>query len=173
MKLQTPTNKSDRLNTRGLLKTILALALGTGLTVAAWAAPAVVEKGTKVAFWDQIVDLTPCIGEWVHDSGSVTYKYHVVVTPNGESLYHELWLDGNASGTIVGLTTGTIWTLEKIVSPCIIQTTENGMMHWTSLSRAVSETGATLQFNSLYDGWFDEDGELQVKVYRCNCQAKD
>jgi hypothetical protein len=45
MKLQPATKKGDHLNTKGLLKTILALALGTGLTAEAWSAPAVVEKG--------------------------------------------------------------------------------------------------------------------------------
>jgi hypothetical protein len=161
MKLQAPTNKNDRMNTKSLLKTILAVALGTGLTVAAWAAPAVVEQGTDHVDIYQDVDLSDWIGEWVHEDGGVTFNYHRVQLPNGDYVYHDLWFQ--TTSTLTGLKTGTKWILQRNVSPDVIRSTGGGMIMWTTLSIYVSETGPTIHIHYLYHISYDANGELRVQ----------
>jgi hypothetical protein len=158
------------MNANKLLKGILGLGLGAMFTVAAAAAPAVVEKGTGVLEIDQVFFLD-CFGEWVHEIGSVTYNYHRVQLPNGNYVYHDLWL--KLASTSYGLESGHVWTINKNVSPYIERSTGGGMTHFTAQTTGVSETGPTIELRNVFHISFDANGELKVDRLEIRCWLRD
>ena len=155
--------------TKTLLTGILGLSLGLGFATPSWAAPAVVEKGTAhfAVEADFYIDV---LGEDVHLIWSVPYNYHVVTTPNGDTVYHELWL--NASATLTS-ESGTVWTLKKTVSPFIERNTGGGMTQFTERSTYVSDTGQILVFRMVFHISFDANGELRVDRSEITWSLKD
>ncbi len=159
--------KGIRMNTKGLLKTILGLALGTGLTVAAWAAPAVVEKGSFEVYGEGVIDELECTGEPVLEKDSIVVNYHRVQTQKGDYVYHDLWLD--ATGTLTGLESETVWTLRKFISPGIDRSTGGGMVEFNTSKTYVSETGQRITLRAVYHVSFDANGELRVDRFEWGC----
>jgi hypothetical protein len=165
--LQLPTGKDIRMHTKGLVKTTLGLALGGGLTVAAWAAPAVVEKGSYEVYGEGVIDELECTGEPVLEKASIVVNYHRVQTPKGDYVYHDLWLD--ATGTLTGLESETVWTLKKFVSPGIDRSTGGGMVEFNTSKTYVSETGQRITLRAVYHVSFDANGELRVDHFEWGC----
>jgi len=178
------------MKTKGLLKTILGLALGTGLTVAAWAAPAVVEKGS-IAFVSKGILYAPCLDAWLYEVVNVDYNYHQVTTPNGNFLYHDLYMhftgtsqqveegeDGQPvlddDGNAVLVPGGVTLTLKNNVSPYHIRIGKGMVEHYTAWSTWVTEDGAKVQFQSDYHITVDANGEVRVERGGVlECSVKD
>ena len=157
------------MTTKRLLIGILGLSLGLGFTTPSGAAPAVVEKGTAHFAVEADVYVDP-LGEVLHLFWSVPYNYHVVTTPNGDTVYHELWL--NVSATLTS-ESGTVWTLKKSVSPFIDRNTGGGMTQFTERSTYVSDTGQILELRIVFHISFDANGELKVDRYEIKWWLKN
>ena len=157
------------MTTKTLLTGILGLSLGLGFTTPSWAAPAVVEKGTAhfAVEADFPIDV---LGEDVHLSWSVSYNYHVVTTPGGDTVYHELWLNPSATLTAES---GTVWTLKKTVSPFINRSTGGGMTQFTERSTYVSDTGQILELRNKFQISFNANGELKIDRFEVRCWVRD
>lgn len=193
--LQLPTRKDIRMHTKALLKTILGLALGTGLTVAAWAAPAVVEKGSGGPFPMMNIYsegfVYDCFGVPVVEEVTVTYNYHQVQTPNENVVYHDLFMhftgsmreikvgeDGKpilgGDGNPVLVPEGMTWTLRNNVSPYVIRIGKGMMEKYTAWSKWVSETGGpTITLRHVFHATVNAKGELIVTWEDTDCWQKD
>ena len=128
-----------------------------------------VEKGTGVLNFES-ENYNECVGEVLYEIASITYDYHMVTTPNGEYVYHDLWL--NLSSTLIG-ESGTVWTLKKNVSPFVDRSTGGGATHFTARTTYVSDTGQTLELRSVFHISFDANGELKVERGEFRCWLKD
>jgi hypothetical protein len=171
------------MHTKRLVKTILGLALGGGLTVAAWAAPAVVQKGTAEPF--KVINLYTggfvydCFGVPVVEEFTVTYNYHQVQTPSGNSVYHDLYMhftgtmrEADKDGNVIP--DGMAWDLQNNVSPYVIRIGKGMMEKYTAWSKWVSETGGpTITLRHVFHATVDANGELIVTWEDTDCWQKN
>jgi hypothetical protein len=160
------------MNTKGLLGTIRGLALGAGLTVATWAAPAVVEKGTRdISIIVDVPFYWDCAGQFVRQTITGTFNYHLVQTPNGNTQYHELWLK-NITGWVRGAD-GTVWIRTGNVSPTVELRNADGslrMLQFTFKGEFISATGPTIKAWEVFHLSFDANGEVRVDLYESRCR---
>lgn len=158
--------KGIRMNTKGLLS---GLILGVGLTMATWAAPSVVEKGSGVVD-DAGGYYNECLGQnitwWVH----APYTYHVVTLANGDYVYHDMWFK-DVTGEILAQD-GTVWTRTGQVSPFVDKTTGGGATHYTSRVTFVSEDGRKMEIRATVHVNFDANGKLRANFEFINCWIK-
>lgn len=155
------------MKTNKLFSGLLGLALGLGLTVSSWAAPAVVEKGSGVINDEYESIYIECFGELLQITAVIPYTYHRVQLPNGEFVYHDLYLRANIVG--IGKDTGTVWTMEKITSPLIERSTGGGMIHTSSRDTWVSDTGERVEVRISFHLSFDANGNLRVDRFEVRC----
>lgn len=155
------------MTTKTLLIGILGLCLGLGFTTPSWAAPAVVEKGEGVLNIEEEFFLE-CFGEVLHSIGTIPYTYHRVQLPNGNYVYHDLYL--NPTFVAVGLDTGTIWTLAKNVSPFVDRSTGGGATLWTSMQTWVSDAGEKVEVRNVFHVSYDANGNLKVDRLEIRCR---
>ncbi len=156
--------------TKTLLTGILGLCLGLGFTTPSWAAPAVVEKGTGYLAYEWEGDID-CLDEAVRETASITYNYHLVTTPNGDIVYNDLWF--NLESTLVGVSSGTVWTLVKNVSPDVIRTTGGGSSLWTARTTYVSDAGQILEIRAQFQITYNANGELKIDRFEVRCWVRD
>ncbi len=64
----------------------------------------------------------------------------MVQTPQGKNVYLEPWKQQGIIGTIIGLESGTVWTLEFMTSPYVEISTADRVISltFTTIARAVS-----------------------------------
>ena len=140
---------------------------------AAHAAPAshsaaTITSGTGTFSFDR-VHYWGCVGEMVHNVFQVSFTWTKVETPTGEYLYREPWHVNGVVGSITGLSSGTVWLREHVVSPYIERSMGGGMVEYTGHVRFVSETGPTIQVNELFDVSSNANGETTVDFYKSDC----
>ena len=157
------------MKTTKLFSGLLGLALGLGLSVSISAAPAVVEKGEGSLAFDEHF-YSDCLGEWAYEIASVTYNYHLVLTPKGDYVYRDLWLN---LSSVVTTESGTVWTLKKNVSPFVDRSTGGGGTLWTTQLTYVSDTGQTQEIRRQFHISFDANGALRVDRFTERCWFRD
>lgn len=102
-----------------------------------------------------------CLSETVREVHTeIHFRYHLTVTPGGGSVLVDPFIPGSATGTLVGLTSGTIWTLDRVISPEVILVTAGQVHTFTANIWWVSETGPTLNIHSLFHISTNADGEV-------------
>src|SRR5688500_17157543 len=116
-------------------------------------------SGTGV-FTVDAVTWHPCLGEVVHTVLHAPYTFHLVRNPNGEYVYHEQWDSHAITGTVTGLTSGTVWTRERFVSPYTERSAGGGMTHYTFGGFLVNESGVTVQVREVFHVSRNATGEL-------------
>ena len=126
-------------------------------------------EGVFVSSGDHVLD---CLSETVReDHTEILFRYHLTVTPGGGTVLVDPFIPGTGTGTLVGLTSGTIWTLDRVVSPDVLRITAGQMYMFTANIWWVSETGPTLNIHSLFHISTNADGEVtSAKVDLGNCQ---
>ena len=132
---------------------------------------ATVETGTGTFV---VVELgyLDCVGEDVHWDATVEFRYHLVTGPNGQIVYLEPFIPHSQEGTAVGQTTGTIWTLEQVMSPFVLRDTEaSDLLQVTATQVWVSETGPTLHLHTLLHLSQNAAGEVVVDKFVWTCKA--
>ena len=130
----------------------------------------IVQAGTGVFTFEGIVPLD-CIGESVHDIVSAPYTFHLITTPSGNSIYVEQWDRENVTGTLVGLTTGTVWTRVNTVSPFVDRTTggASSMTAFVAQAEFVSETGPTFIGRDIFHISRDANGRVTSEFHEFRC----
>ena len=126
-------------------------------------------KGTGVFAVDNVV-FFPCVGETVHTVLNAPFTFYLVTLPSGEYVYHDHWDTQAVTGTLTGLTSGTVWTRDRFRSPFMDRSTGGGTTHWTSTGIFVSETGPTLQINEVFHVSRNAAGEIKVLKHEFNCR---
>lgn len=132
-------------------------------------AAAVPVKGEGVLRGNGATDLD-CIGEVGLFHSELPYRFQSVVTPSGNTEYHDAFIPSEGTGTIIGQTTGRVWTLERAVSPEVIQTNAAGeRSFFTTNNWYVSETGPRLNFHNTFQFRQNADGEIVVESLEVRC----
>ena len=103
-----------------------------------------------------------CIGETVDHWASIPYTFTSVTTPKGETVFSDHFLHSGATGSMWGLTSGTVWTLERVISPEVIIATSGTSYRFTSTIFWVSTTGPTIQLHGQYVFVQNASGEIVV-----------
>jgi hypothetical protein len=126
-------------------------------------------EGVFVASGDYVLD---CLGETVREEHTeIRFRYHFTVTPSGRSVLVDPFIPGTATGTLVGLTSGTVWALDRVISPEVILVTAGQVHTFTANIWWVSETGPTLNVHSLFHMSTNADGEItSAKVDLGTCR---
>ena len=115
-------------------------------------------EGVFVSSGDFVLD---CLSETLREVHTeIPFRYHLTVTPGGGTIFVDRFIPGTGTGTLVGLTSGTIWTLDRVVSPDVIRVTAGQMETFTANIWWVSETGPTLNIHSLFHISTNADGEV-------------
>jgi hypothetical protein len=125
-------------------------------------------KGTGVFSLDQYV-FFECAGEVVHNVFQVPYTFHRVVTPSGDYVYVEQWDGREATGTLTGLTTGTVWTRARMVSPYIERSTGGGMTHFVGRVTFTSATAPNIEVREVFHISRNASGEITSQHYELRC----
>lgn len=110
-----------------------------------------------------------CAGEMVHNVFQISFTWTKVELPTGEYVYREPWHVNGVSGSITGLSSGTVWLREHMVSPYIERSMGGGMVEYTGHVRFVSETGPTIQVNEVFVLNSNANGEPTVDFYNAEC----
>lgn len=132
---------------------------------------AVVERGEDVFTFDQIIWLE-CVGEYVRAIVYAPYSYHLVLTPTGDFIYHDLWKPQDITGTLTGQSSGIIWTRARNVSPFISRSTGGGMEHMVGTVLFTSETGPDLLIHEVYHSSQNANEEVTAEFYLSRCKIK-
>ena len=134
---------------------------------------AVQEKGQGVLavrgvfFW-------PCIGEFVQVELQRPFSYRTTVTPSGNVVYHDHFLRDGSSGTAVGLTSGTVWTQDRIVGAFnqIVHANEGELVSETVNAWWVSESAPSLHNQTFVHFRQTGGGTITVDRVEFRCTAR-
>lgn len=110
-----------------------------------------------------------CVDEIIRETFRAPFTTRLIVNPKGGHTYLEPFDPMQATGTIVGLTSGHTWTHTRVVSPYVDRGGAGGMTHFIFRSTLVSETGPTLELRHLFHVTTDANGELRVDRLNLRC----
>ena len=132
------------------------------------AAGATQEKGVGL-FESSGTGFNECLGEVTSARIAIPYTYHATTTPSGNTIFVDHFIPGAANGTLVGLTTGRVWTMRRNISPEVIRTTAGEMYHAVANIWWESETGPDVQYHNSYHIVQNASGDITVErlVIRC------
>src|SRR5690348_10714262 len=74
-----------------------------------------------------------CLGEVAHVHNEMPFRWRQVVTPSGNVLFSDPFIPNAGTGQAVGLTSGTIWTLDRVVSPEVINVNAGVEQHFVAV----------------------------------------
>lgn len=133
----------------------------------------IVEHGTGVLVFDGILSLA-CLDEDVHEVLNAPYTFQRVTTPSGNTIYREPFDHKLVTGTMTGLSTGTVWQRTTTVSPFVSRNTAGGggMTHFTSMAKWVSETGPDIHGTQVFHISFDASGRVTAEHSSFSCWTK-
>ena len=132
-----------------------------------------VESGTGVLEFEGTLALA-CLDEEVHEVLNAPYNFRLVTTPSGNTVYLEPFDHKLVTGTMTGLSSGTIWHRTTTVSPFVSRSTggNGGMTHYTSMAKWVSETGPSIHATQVFHLSFDASGRLTAEHSSFSCWTK-
>ncbi|HSJ15763.1 MAG TPA: hypothetical protein VK939_15260 [Longimicrobiales bacterium] len=111
----------------------------------------------------------PCLDEFVRVEVEVPYQYRLVVTPGGNVLFADHFLPGQATGTITGLTSDVVWSIQRLISPEIIRTAPGSVYMFTANQWWMSDAGPSIHVHSTYRIIQNSQGEFTSERadFRC------
>jgi hypothetical protein len=136
------------------------------------AAGASTESGEGVAI-SHSTFFYACLGETITVDSRIPYRYHRTVAPNGNVHYSEMYIPNAATGTFVGHTSGSVWTLERLVSPFVENVNGAGdhllftaLILWRSDDGRLVHTQTNLHFKQ------DAGGDVVLDFNHGQCTVK-
>lgn len=143
---------------------------GPELVTAEPNAGAVLEEGTGVFTYDQVIYFA-CVGEDVRSIIHAPYTYRVVESPSGNNVYVELWDTDAVTGTLIGQTSGIVWSRINNVSPLVQRNTGggSGMLHYTFKGDFESDVGPYLKVQQVFHMSWNASGELTADFSKSRC----
>jgi hypothetical protein len=113
-----------------------------------------------------------CVNEVVAFNAAVPFRFQQIDTPTGRTIRLEPFKPHSGTGTAVGQTSGTVWTLGRVVSPLVlIAGGPGGMLHFTATQQWVSSTGPQLHLFTLVHISQNALGEVKAEkiiIDRCH-----
>jgi hypothetical protein len=136
------------------------------------AAPALSDKGTGLLVVHETLHMD-CVGEDVRFDAEVPLRFHTTVTPSGRTIYHDHLIPNSGVGTAVGQASGTVWTLDRVVSPFVTQSTDaTDFAHFTATQFWVSETGPTMHLKTVFNLSENAQGEVTTQKFSFTCKLQ-
>lgn len=136
-------------------------------------AAAQVDRAGGVLVIDDAVFME-CVAEEVVFHAEVPFRSHTTQTPAGRTVYLEPFVPNSGTGTAVGQTSGTTWTLQRVVSPLVAQAGDGtGLIHFTATQYWTSDTGPDMLLFSMLHVSQNAHGDIVVEKFVFNrCQLK-
>jgi hypothetical protein len=111
-----------------------------------------------------------CVGEVLQFNVHIPIRYRRVVSASGNILFVDPFIPQGAFGTATGQTSGTVWTLDRAVSPEVIHSNAAGESEFfTTNNWFVSESGSRLNFHNTGRFRQTADGEVVVDNLESIC----
>lgn len=130
------------------------------------------EKGTSIYVVNDL-GFMDCVGEDVKFDAEIPFKYHIVSTPSGVTAHNDGFIPNSAVGTAVGQTSGTVWTLDHVISPGMgVSTGSTSVAHFTATQFWVSQTGPTMHLTSVFHILENGQGGVVVEKFSFTCRLQ-
>jgi hypothetical protein len=129
---------------------------------------AVQERGTST-FGGDGVNYIPCIGEFVHSHAEFPFRWHQVTTPSGTVVFNDQFIPNAGTGSLEGLTSGTVWTMQRSVSPEVIITNAGEHAFFIAIVTRESATGPTFTLHNTYHFVQNANGDVKVDRFESHC----
>jgi hypothetical protein len=161
-----------------IVSCLLVSALGACADVEAPSGPAgatlqvgaVQERGTGVFIGDGTI-FFDCLGEYVHVHNEFPLTWHRIVTPSGNVVFKDPFVPNGGSGRAEGLTSGTIWTIDRVISPEVIITNAGQKAFFVAITHWVSETGSSFTVHNTFHFVQNANGDVLVNSFESRCIA--
>ena len=110
-----------------------------------------------------------CLGEYVHIHNEMPFRWHRVVTPSGNVTFSDPFIPNAGTGQTSGLTSGSVWTLERVVGPEVITTNAGVEAQFVAVLHWASETGPDYTLHNTYHFVQNANGEVTVDNFESRC----
>ena len=138
---------------------MLAAAAATGATEE-WGTGLFAGEGTRYL---------SCLGEYVHIYNAMPFRWHRVVTPSGNVTFSDPFIPNAGTGRTVGLTSGNVWTLDRVVGPEVINANAGEQSFFVAVLHWVSETGPDYTLHNTFHFVQDANGDVTVNSFESRC----
>lgn len=132
---------------------------------------AVIERGAGLLTFDAVVPFS-CAGEDVRSIVYMPYEYQKVLLPTGEYVYHDRLITELVTGSLIGQSSGTVWTRTENRAVTQDHSTGGGSYHYSFTGTFISETGPTIEVHELFMVMRNANGELTVDRKELRCRVK-
>lgn len=109
-----------------------------------------------------------CIGENFHAHNEFPYQWFRTVTPSGNVAFRDPFIKGGF-GQAEGLTSGTVWTVDRYLSPEVINTNAGQQAFFVAIVHWVSETGPSFTIHNTYHFVQNANGDVKVDSFESRC----
>ena len=109
-----------------------------------------------------------CIGEDFHAHNEFPFKWSRTVTPSGNVVFKDPFIEGGF-GRAEGLTSGTVWTVDRYLSPEVITTNAGEHAFFVAIVHWVSETGPSFTIHNTYHFVQNANGDVKVDSFESRC----
>lgn len=109
-----------------------------------------------------------CIGEDFHVHNEFPFQWFRTVTPSGNVVFKDPFIKGGF-GHAEGLTSGTVWTVDRYVSPEVITTSAGEHAFFVAIVHWVSETGPSFTIHNTYHFVQNANGDVKVDSFESRC----
>jgi hypothetical protein len=144
---------------------------GIQLGFSALASAATRTSGT-VVLTGEGTSFIDCVNEELSFHASVAMKYNSITTSSGNTVFSDHFVPGSATGTAVGLTSGTVWTLKRDISPEVITVQAGSTAFFTQSILWTSETGSSFTLHHNFEFVQNANGEVTVNRFESRCDTR-
>lgn len=117
-------------------------------------------------------DFISCLGEVLSFNASVVMKYNSITTSSGNTIFSDHFVPGTATGTAVGLTSGTVWTLQRNIAPEVITVHAGSTAFFTQSILWTSETGPSFTLQHNFHFVQNANGDVTVNRFESRCDTR-
>lgn len=110
-----------------------------------------------------------CIGEPGAIHVEIPYRFHRVETPSGAVHFVDPFIPQGATGTLVGETTGRVWTLDRAVSPDVIQSDGPAGAEVFVTNLWYVNASSALNFHNSFRFHENANGDIVVDEFEIRC----
>jgi hypothetical protein len=111
----------------------------------------------------------PCLGEMAHVHNEMPFRWHMVVTPSGNVMFSDPFIPNGGTGQTEGLSSGRVWTLDRVVSPEVINTNAGVEAHFVAVLHWVRDGGPNFTLHNTYHFVQNANGDVTVNSFESRC----
>ncbi|MFL5562464.1 MAG: hypothetical protein ACJ79K_13400 [Gemmatimonadaceae bacterium] len=110
-----------------------------------------------------------CLGEVVHIHNEMPIRWHRVIAPSGNVMFSDPFIPNAGTGQTEGLTSGRIWTLDRVVSPEVINTNAGVEQHFVAVLYWARPTGPNFTMENTYRFVQNANGDVTMNSFEARC----